>query len=284
MWNGVRIIMWIHHLWNLLDRSWGTMTSAYGTTTLGFLVGTFLLNAISWVAPVAVKWYELRRKTAQPVHQALQEFLPTGRLLAKLLAAVAFISYAASFVYTTYQDHQSLVKYGIIVASEDTALSRELEIRKHSMVRAEPVFTNTEALLTAFATYRHAQNGKPCVIMLTAPLTDNSPMISMVSGLSNPVSDCSTIGPMNSDLDPDVEKRAMNGMVPNKIVFHAERENMAANRLFNSLDGLIPLQRSYDMPSTADRKQLYVIPRQGQEDLIWLQFGTNVNWSEQLRR
>jgi hypothetical protein len=66
-------------------------------------------------------------------------------------------------------------------------------------------------------------------------------------------------------------------------VFHAARDDRAAEQLFNSLDGLIQLKRSYDLPSATKRSHLYNIPKPGQEDLIWLQFGSDVRWNGQLR-
>ena len=230
-------------------------TSAYGTTTLGFVVATFVITAIGWAAPVASKWYRLRKSRApEPFSQALKDSVLDRTILACGLVAIAPISYAASLAYTVYEEHQALVAYGTSVASENTFLMRELEMRKHRMVTTEPVFSNTTALLMAFAMYRHAHTGIPCVIMLTVPKADHGPLTGIVSQLSNSASDCTTFGPMNSDIDPDVERRAVDGMIPNRIVFHAERNSKAADGLFNSLEGLLPLQRSYDMPSAAERK------------------------------
>ena len=115
------------------------------------------------------------------------------------------------------------------------------------------------------------------MIMITAP-SDSNLMPSMVGQFSNSVSDCTTFGPMNSSVDPDVERRARDGMIPDKVVFHAARGNQAADRLFNALDGLLQLKHNYDLPSAAERTHLYGIPTPGQEDLIWLQFGSSVKW------
>lgn len=198
------------------------------------------------------------------------------------MTTLVLVSYAISFVHTVYYDHQLLVSHRNLLFDKNAALRRELEIRKHNIVRTDPVFDNVGALLMAFDIYRHSQNGKPCEIMLTSPRGENDQILSMVSELSNSVSDCSTVSLMNSDSDPDIEKPTMNGMVPTKIVFHAERDNKAANRLFDSLASLIQLQRSYDMPSAEDQKH-YGVRNPSQEDLIWLQFGTNVQWNSQLR-
>ena len=276
--------MWLHHFWNLLGRSWGAAISALGTTTLGFLLLVVFLTALLWFAVVLGTWLNLRRMhTARPFNEVLGESLWSGLFSAAGIVLIIVVSYSYYFVHTVYEDHQALVSYVTNLDNENKTLSRELELRKHTLVTNEPVFSNTTALLMAFGTYRHARNGKPCAIMLTAPKSSRSPLPMVVSGLSNSVSDCTTFGPMNSDIDPDVEKQAMDGMIPNEVVFHADRNSKAADRLFNSLEGLLPVRRSYDMPSAADQTHRYGIPNPAQTEFIWLQFGTDATWNEQQR-
>ncbi len=164
-------------------------------------------------------------------------------------------------------------------------VKQQLELRKHNIVTGDPLFVNTIYLLQAFNIYRHALNGKKCVLMITAPAEskNRSATASMITQFSNSVSGCFTFGPMDANADPDVEKRAEAGMVPDKLVFHADRGNAAAEQLFTNLGNLIQLKRSYDVPPAAARAHLYNIPNQGDENLIWLQFGSNVKWNEQLR-
>jgi len=257
--------------------------AAFGTTTLGFVVWTLLLTAVAWLAGIAATWVKLwRRKTPHPFKEALSESLLPGKFLAAGIAVILLVSYTISFTHTAYEDHQSLVNRIAILHQSNAELAQQLEIRKHSMVVGDPAFVNTLYLLQAFSIYRHALDGKPCVIMVTAPRASNG-MASMVAQFSNSVSGCFTFGPMDSDIDPDVEKRARDEVIPNKIVFHAYRDDKAANQLSTPLGNLIQLQRSYDLPSASERTHLYSIPTAGQEDLIWLQFGTNVRWNEQLR-
>jgi hypothetical protein len=275
--------MWLDHLRNLIGRSWSATTAGYGTTTLGFILWTLLLSAVGWWVNVAASWYKLRKaKAPNALRQALRDSLLAGKFLTVGIGAILLTSYAYFFVRTVYQDHQLLVNRIAVLDKANADLTRELEVRKHSMVTNEPVFTNTISLLTAFDIYRHADKGKPCVVMITAP-TDSNPMPTVVAQFSNWVSDCTTFGPMDSSVDPDVERRARDGMIPTKVVFHAAQDDKAADRLFNSLEGLIQLKRSYDLPSAAERTHLYSIPTPGQEDLIWLQFGSKVQWNEQRR-
>lgn len=51
--------MWLQHLYNSLGRSWDATVTAFGTTTLGFVVWTLALSAIGWFAGVAATWHKL---------------------------------------------------------------------------------------------------------------------------------------------------------------------------------------------------------------------------------
>jgi hypothetical protein len=255
------------------------MVSATGTTTLGFIVWTIALSAVGWGANVASNWYGLKREKAdRPLHQAFRGSLRSGVFLAVGITGLVVISFVVFVVRTIYDDHLTLVGERNVLINTNAALTKELELRKHSMVTNDPVFPNTIYLLQAFQIFRHAQGGKPCVVMVSAP-PEGSSMASMVAQFTNSVSGCVTFGPMNSTIDPDVETRARKGMIPDIIVFHAARDHMAADQLFGHLGNLMPLKRSYELPSPVERTRLYSIPAQGQEDLIWLQFGTNVQWN-----
>jgi hypothetical protein len=242
-----------------------------------------LFTALLWFGSVLVTWLNLRKvKTPRSFKEVLRDSILGGVFSAAAIGLIVIASYSYFLVYTVYQDHQSLVNHIAKLNELKSELASALEVRKHSMITGDPVLGNTISLLMAFDMFRHAQNGKPCVLMLTMPSSDNNnPMPSMIAQLSNPVSDCFTFGPMDSRMNPDEEKRALDGMVPAEIVFHAAREDKAADQLFNSLGSMVPLKRSYDLPSAAERTHIYMIPKAGQESLIWLQFGTNVRWNGQ---
>jgi hypothetical protein len=148
------------------------------------------------------------------------------------------------------------------------------------MVTTDPVFPNTIYLLQAFGIYRHAEKGQTCVVYLTAP-PQGSSVASMVAQFTNSVSDCFTFGPMDGGIDPDVGKLASDGMIPGTIVLHAPRDNKAALELFDHLSNLLPLRRSYDMPSPDQLSRMYSVPNKGHEDLVWLQFGSGVRWNSE---
>lgn len=276
--------MWLHHLWNLLGRSWSATTTGYGTTTLGFVLWVVLFTALLWFASALGTWLNLRKSgTPRPFKDVLHDSLLLGALSGASIGLIVVTSYAFFFARTAYLDHQLMVSRLAALSHGNADLTRELEIRRHSIGTSDPAFANTLYLLQAFNGYRHAMNGKPCVIMVTAPRGGNG-MASMVAQFSNSVSGCSTFGPMDADIDPDVERRATDGMILNKIVFHADRNDKAAYQLWTSLGNLIQLQRSYDLPSRSERAHIYSpIAAGGQESFVWLQFGTNVQWNEQPR-
>jgi hypothetical protein len=115
--------------------------------------------------------------------------------------------------------------------------------------------------------------------MVTAPM-DSSSLASVVAQFSNSVSDCSTFGPFPPG-DPDWDKATNDGMVPDVILFHATREDKAAEELFIHLGNYIPLQRSYKLLA----KKYYQLPAGVEHPhIVWLQFGTNVKWNSQQQR
>lgn len=54
------------------------------------------------------------------------------------------------------------------LTKERNNLATELDVRKNSVFVRDPVFTNIIYLLQDFRIYRGAQQGKPCVIYVTA--------------------------------------------------------------------------------------------------------------------
>src|SRR5580658_10417637 len=100
-------------------------------------------------------------------------------------------------------------------------------------------------MLQAFRVFRNAIGMDSCVVSVTAP-PESSRMASTVAQLSIQASNCFTFGPFPSDIDPDEKTRALKGMIPDAIVFHANRDDKAALQLFDNLGNEIHLVRSYD--------------------------------------
>lgn len=191
------------------------------------------------------------------------------------LFTLAFLYFLARNVNN---DHNSLIEANGHLTNVNAAQKKELERRKHSLITTDPVFPNTIYFLQAFNIFRHRLNGEPCVIKVTAP-RESEPMASMVAQFSHSVSGCYTFGPMDSQIDPEVEKETTSGMVPDMIVFHADKDDAAANQLFIDLGNQIQLKRSYE-----PTRRNFQIPEHGRVHVVWLQFGTNVRWNSELRQ
>ena len=82
---------------------------------------------------------------------------------------------------------------------------------------------------------------------------------------------------MLGDMDPDETAATMRGMIPDAIVFHAARDDKAANELFMRLSNQIKLVRSYELPSVN-----YQTPAGGYVHTVWLQFGSKVKWNSEI--
>ena len=128
-----------------------------------------------------------------------------------------------------------------------------------------------------FSTFR-AEIGfsTPCQIKITAP-PENIQFAATVAQLAGLASRCATFGPFSFEMDPDIERDTMSGMIPDVIIFHAIRENKEATHLFINLGNYLNLKRSYEI-ATRSRG----IPAGNPEHTIWLQFGSKSKWNSQL--
>jgi len=79
-------------------------------------------------------------------------------------------------------------------------------------------------------------------------------------------------------LNPDLEKQATDGMVSDAIVFHAARDDKAADQLFMHLGNQTRLVRSFRLPSKPDYQ---LPPQKGRVYVVWLQFGANPKWNSE---
>lgn len=272
---------WRPHLLSLFGRSWAAMIRATGTTTLGFIIWTIAVTALCWLANVTARWVDLKKaKSDFPLQQALSESQRSGIYIALAIAMLVLGLFWFYVVLTVYDDHKNLTGRMQELLTGKTRAEAELEIRKHSISTSDPVFPNIIYLLQAFQIYRHARNGEPCVLLVSAP-PEGAALASTVAQFSNSVSDCFTFGPFPADLDPDYRKEALEGMVPEAIVFHAARDDKAANELFVRLGNLIQLRRSYELPSTLRYKLPDAIA--GKERVVWLQFGSKTRWNSDFR-
>ncbi len=249
---------------SLLLHSWESFRNSLGTTSLGFIAPII----VSVVSVAAALYFILREQGMEAMKIRWEQ---DAWIALRVIVVVTVLVYGPIFLYqgfvqTIYQDHQWAVR----LAKQNTELSAKLERKRHSLDMTDPVFSNTIYLLQAFSIYRHALDGSPCQIKVTAPPESQS-MASMVAQFSNSVSSCNTFGPFETRSNPDVEKETMDGMVPGLIIFHAVRNDKAADQLFIALGNQIQLKRSYEIPPGSPKH------------LVWLQFGTRTKWNSELK-
>jgi len=264
--------MWFHHLANLLRASSDYFFSLIGTTTLGFVAA--ILDVLTGMAFSLIRIFRKEGKIAM-----LENLKENAKTTVQTLAVTTFVVYGTLFVYSTlctvYVDHVKLANKNAVLVKTNAELSTELEARRHEINVTDPVFSNINAMMTAFQIYRRDRNGSPCVLFFTAPPSSAS-LAGTVAQLSH--SDCFTFGPMPLD-DPDVERLTLTGMLPNKVIFHAEKGDAAAEKLYGNLSSLIQMKRSYDLPA----EKSYALPSNiKNEKLVWLQFGSESKWNSEV--
>jgi hypothetical protein len=185
--------------------------------------------------------------------------------------------FAWAAISEAWSDHYSRVT----LQAQYNQLADQLKHKRQMLDTNDPAFGNIIYLLQAFDIYRHARQGVPCFIRVTAPVprSDSAGLASAFAQFSNSVSDCSTSGPdMLFELNPDLEKEAKGGMVADAIVFHAAKDDKAADQIFTALGNQIRLVRSYELPA----KPVMKVRNQDLPITIWLQFGTDVRWNSEL--
>jgi hypothetical protein len=186
-------------------------------------------------------------------------------------------------VRTVYADHRQFIADKQELKTKNARLAVELEERENHIFVGDPVFSNIKSLLLAFDMYRHARHGEPCVIWLSLLPGATSNISGEVAQFSNSVSDCFTFGPFPGGEDPENDQEAIDGMIPDAVVFHADKNDKAAFQLFGNLSSLIKMQRSNKLPPRIASHYQLPPGLAGKERTIWLQFGPEVKWNSQLR-
>jgi hypothetical protein len=264
---------------HLVIRSWCAMVAATGNNTLGFLLWTFGLAVAAACGTLTLSWlrssknagYKTRfnEATQQAAIPAAVEFL--FMVAAVLIVLVIFIVRTIAF------DHSGLRYERQENAAKIASLERDLAYRKNNISTTDAVFPNLIYMMQAFRSYKNAIGKESCVIRYTSP-RETEPLASVFAQLSIQADNCPTFGPGLGDFDPDEVSDTNNGMVPEAIVFHAPKDDKAADILFMNLSNQIRMVRSYD-PGRAN----YQIPKGGYKHTVRLQFGSNVKWNSELR-
>jgi hypothetical protein len=272
--------MWPHFV-NLLARSWDTLVNKTSNNTLGFLLWTAALTVVLWLATVASKAYKRRQDgVANAVVGAFRDSGVEGAFIVAGMIALVIIAWGIAIIPTIFNDHMDMAARNKALAKDNSDLLMRLEVHRHSVVTTDPVFPNLIYMLQAFRTFRNNTHGEPCVIKFTA-VPESQDIASLFSQLSIQASNCFTFGPDNNTwMNPDLIGEAKNGTTEGTIVFHANKDDRAANELFLLLSNQIRMQRSYQLPSNPG----YELPIGLQQlHTIWFQFGPNVKWNSELR-
>jgi hypothetical protein len=271
-----RTQLWHYPLLRFTYRVWTSFLASVGSTGAGF-VSPILVSFLSIVGTILCIGF------LQGIAAMKKHFWENAAITVVVFVTVMLMVYGTQFAWQVahigYDEHKTLAVLNKKLTLDNGALSTELEKRKHSIFTNDAVFPNIIYLLQAFQIYRGAQNGKPCVIWITAP-PESKPLASVVAQFSNSVSGCHTFGPSPLG-NPDLDEEAMRGMIPAVIVVHMARDDRAAGELLMHLGNQIQCRMSYEPLSS----QFVHYQDQGKmgESIVWLQFGTNVKWNSELR-
>jgi hypothetical protein len=181
----------------------------------------------------------------------------------------------AGLRYPNFKQNASNGRSSAIDEKEIERLRNLVAFHQNNITTQEPVFINIRDLLSAFAGFRIGLNKESCVVRVTAPI-ETVQFASVVAAFSTATSNCPTFGPSIDDRDSDEATITTSGMVSDAIVFHAARDDEAANMLFSNLTNLVKLVRKYDLP-----KPNYQTPEGGYQHTVWLQFGDKVKWNSE---
>jgi len=198
------------------------------------------------------------------------------RMIVAGLIGVFLIALGIFIVRAVYDDHQELVTENKNLSATNANLKAQLEDRKNNLSTTDPVFPNLVFMVRTFSIYKEALNGEPCAIEVTSP-PESASIAKVMAQFAHSATNCYTFGPEDTPVDADAEKHITDGMVSETIVFHAAKDDKAADALFNNLSNQIAMQRSYDLPPIRDRQ----IPDHVHVRAIWLQFGPNVKWNSE---
>jgi hypothetical protein len=182
-------------------------------------------------------WRNLRKQEGswRAIAPALRTSPKGGGVGVSIIVALAVVMWSIFLVRTDYDDHMQLIAERASGLRRISQLERELQAHRHSVSTSDPVFPNLIYMLQAFAVFRGEVHGESCVVRITAPATAQ-PLASVFAQFSVSTSNCATFGPdAPLNTNPDIKSEALDGMVPDAIVFHAQREDRAANELFMRL-------------------------------------------------
>lgn len=244
------------HFGHLIWTSFGTSFLLMGTTGLAVLV-TSVRRAIPWVS---------RRIHHQANHEAETNFSVTAG--DKWTAGAWLLVFAFVVVRNIYQDHQALVARNRILEAQIADLQKKIDSRTQTLKLTDPATGRMFEVIKTFALYRrHIGTENSCSIEITSPKESRETAMT-VGQLAWVATFCSVVGPMDTNMSPDAEKRTTAGMENDLVVFHMAK-SQSGDSLYSDLGSILRLKRSYDVPTGSPQNHL------------WLQFGTGKQWNNQ---
>jgi hypothetical protein len=261
---------------NSAVRTWNDVIGANGTSNLGFILSSFAIPIVGALLGIA----NFRWRKGQSWSETLQNSVEPTVLLLIAVVVVQSATFLCLMVKGVYNDHKALVSRNADLTRQLDSAQQEIKDRKQHIYFLDPAIGNLRSLLMDFDMYRHGQKSRPCVMWFTEPRSSRTHLSGEVMQFSHVVSDCfSFAAPV---MNPDDEKDALDGMVPDVVVFHMDRNDKAARTLADNLGSLLPIQVSYEpLPKRTEPRYSLGPNAKGDETVVWLQFGTDVKWNSE---
>lgn len=261
----------IHLLWDVPIFWW----HAWGTVVRPLIEDLGIFGLLFGLCAFGIRYLEHRwkKRSHADAYVGSKEYLHDSVLTPLITCIVLFV--VLGFALAPYKVHEKDQKQigeneGLKIEVQD--LRKTLDSKAQNLDISDPVFVNLIYMMSAFRVYRGMVDGlkkpTPCEVRLTAP-DESGAIARTVAAFSIETSNCATFGPMLGTDNPDEERETVTGMIPETIVFHARRDDKAANELYVRLSNYLPLKRSFDVPSKSP------------QNFVWLQFGPMVKWNSE---
>lgn len=202
---------------------------------------------------------------------------PVGWLLGTVLSRFAGLPVTAEMlswaVPATFATIVIAYRFVIYPANEHIKRVRSegaLLQASHNLGASTPAFANAFQIVRAFTAWRRAIGLSAVGSIKITATPDTTDLAVTVAQLACLGSGCQTFGPDSWDVNPEAEREAVTGMVPEVVVVHIAKDGTGGHALFLALECVIRVKRSYEVQGNI-------------ENFVWLQFGPGTRWNSQVR-